>query len=776
MKTFSKPGACLSNAAPSPAGRASPGLRPPAFFAVLSGLLLWVGGVAAQIPAPPAPASVLTNTAAPSARTNLVMAPPGANPVVAPSATNGVVAQPGLGTNAAALSPPPATSRSFPFPAFPAPPSSPDAAEPLPAPTVPYSSPGSNQPPAVRSKAEVASILYNVDPNQLMPLDGLQLNAMPLAAVFEVYAEYSGRIVIPNSAVPAAGTLTLKVGIPLTRMESVQTLDIALAQNGITMVPFGEKWVKAVPAASAGPEGAEMLEGDAKKLPVTDQFVTQVIQLKHVHPMEVMPLLATFTKNPASGIVPIEGSQILVVRDYASNVRRIAELLARVDIVPAPDYRLEVIPIRYGMVDDLYATMSSLIGGGGAPAGGTRGGGRGGRGGGSQHLNSTSGMGGGQPGQYGQPGANINGINPNPAANVNSFQNRVNQMLGRAGGPGGAGAAGQSQIISDAKIVPDEGSNSLLIYAGEQDMIMISNIVARIDRPLPQVLIEAVVLDVSLDKSQTFGVSYLQNPQTTGKLTSASGANNGPQVLSGMTNLSSGLPSGFSYFAQYGGSLEAAVQALAADSTISVISRPRIMTTHAVPGSFVIGTAVPYVTGFQTYGGYVGGTSSSSTVQEKDITTDIEVTPFITPDGLVVMDIDNQFDEPGVTVNIGGNPYPVVNERHATSRVTVRDGETIMMGGYITSSKTKSISGVPYLMNIPLLGALFRSKNTDNQREELIVLMRATILKTAEAAHDFATKERKTNPGIRQAEDEERKFVSDRLKAVEKNEAGDKQK
>jgi type II secretory pathway component GspD/PulD (secretin) len=200
------------------------------------------------------------------------------------------------------------------------------------------------------------------------------------------------------------------------------------------------------------------------------------------------------------------------------------------------------------------------------------------------------------------------------------------------------------------------------------------------------------------------------------------------------------------------------------------------MTTHAVPGSFVIGTAVPYVTGFQTYGGYVGGTSSSSTVQEKDITTDIEVTPFITPDGLVVMDIDNQFDEPGVTVNIGGNPYPVVNERHATSRVTVRDGETIMMGGYITSSKTKSISGVPYLMNIPLLGALFRSKNTDNQREELIVLMRATILKTAEAAHDFATKERKTNPGIRQAEDEERKFVSDRLKAVEKNEAGDKQK
>jgi len=514
-----------------------------------------------------------------------------------------------------------------------------------------------------------------------------------------------------------------------------------------------------------------MSEGDATKLPVTDQYVTQVIPLKYAHPLDIVPILQTFSKNPATGIVAIESSQLLVVRDYASNVKRIAELIAKIDISPPPDYRLEVIPVRYGKVDDLYSTMSSLIGGGGGA--GTVGPGTT-RPGGGRRLGSTSpryGQNGLQGGQYGQQG--INGINPvgqNPGANMNNFQSRVNRVLGVAGAPGAAGQA--SQIISDARIVPDERSNSLLIYANEHDMEMISNIVSRVDHQLPQVLIEAVVLDVSINNTLSIGVSYLQNPKTTGKLTQASGANNGQQLLSSVTNLSSGLPSGFSYFAKYGGTLEAAVQALASDSTVAIIATPRIQTSHAVPGSFIIGTSVPYITGFQTYGGFVGGASSSSTVQEKDINTDIEVTPFITPDGLVVMDIDNSFDEPGPSVSIGGNPYPVVNQRHASSTLTVRDGETIMLGGYITTTKSKSISGVPFLMKIPLLGALFRSTDKSDQREELIVLMRATILKTTDDARNYATKERKTLPGIRMAEDEENKLRSDRLKAVEKVEAG----
>jgi type II secretory pathway component GspD/PulD (secretin) len=138
------------------------------------------------------------------------------------------------------------------------------------------------------------------------------------------------------------------------------------------------------------------------------------------------------------------------------------------------------------------------------------------------------------------------------------------------------------------------------------------------------------------------------------------------------------------------------------------------------------------------------------------------------------MEIDNKFDEPGETITIDGNPYPTVNERHASSTLTVNDGETIMLGGYITSTRSKSASGVPGLMNIPVLGALFRSKSTDNSREELIVLMRAKVLWTPADASAFAAREQNSLPGVRHAEDEEHRARVIELKAVEKQESKDR--
>ncbi len=708
------------------------------------------------------------------------------------------VASPGVAASASITStnaPASTAARPAAFPAFPAfPTMAPPATEPsatavapgatapaaaaqtgsrLPLPTVPF---GAGDPAATRTAAarvDDYGLLFGKDPNEIFPADSLQLSAMDLTSVFEVYEEYSGRIVLRNSAIPEKGTLTLKVPIPLTRLEVVETLNAALSENGITMIPFGDKWVKAVPAAQSGAEGMSISKEDAKQLPMAEQFVTQVIQLKHARPSELKTILSTFSKNPTTGIIDIDPSMILVIRDYASNVKRIAELVAKIDRVPPDDYRLEVIPVRYGKVDDLYATMSSLVGGSGG--GVALGGGVGAR----RNTGVTSRGGsafGGQQNQFGQVGQNQfgnNGLAQSPGAAFNNFQNRVSQVTRSAGA---AGAGAQNQVLYDARIVPDERSNSLLVYASERDMIMITNIVARVDRQMPQVLIEAVVLDVTLNKSMSVGVSYLQNPQTSGKFTGASGANNGQQFLSSIqsvTNIAGGLASGFNVFARYGGTLEAAVQALASDSSVSVISRPRIQTSHAVPGSFVIGTSVPYITGFVNYSGYVGGASSSSTVNEKDIVTDFEVTPYITPDGLVVMDIDNKFDEPGETITIDGNPYPTVNERHAASTLTVNDGETIMLGGYITTTKSKSYSGVPYLMNMPLFGALFRSKSTDNTREELIVLMRAKVLWTPEDASAFAAREQSTLPGVRGAENDERRLRNAELKAVEKRESKD---
>src|SRR5437660_4266481 len=220
-------------------------------------------------------------------------------------------------------------------------------------------------------------------------------------------------------------------------------------------------------------------------------------------------------------------------------------------------------------------------------------------------------MGGG--GRYGGGGAYNRGMNPynqqanqpfqsvagqpGAAAGPSTFQQRLNQIVSRAAG------ASELQLLTDARIVPDERSNSLIVFANKEDMKMITNIVAKVDVLLAQVLIEGIVLSVDLKNDQSLGVSWLQKEKRFDQnFTGAGGVNNGQSFFSGLTNLSSSLPSGFSYFGKLGNSFDVALQALANDSRARVLQRPRIQTSHAKPADFFFGSTVPYITGIYNYG------------------------------------------------------------------------------------------------------------------------------------------------------------------------------
>jgi general secretion pathway protein D len=304
--------------------------------------------------------------------------------------------------------------------------------------------------------------------------------------------------------------------------------------------------------------------------------------------------------------------------------------------------------------------------------------------------------------------------------------------------------------------VPDERSNTLLIYAHRRDLVMITNIVAKMDMLLAQVLIEAVIVEVRLGNSQSLGVSMAQNPRRFGgDFTGGGGVNNGQLgMFNAATNFPGALPGGLSYFGRLGDDLDIALSAIAQDSQINILSRPRIQTSHAIEGSFIIGETVPYVTGsvFDYFGGGVGGGNQRSSIQEKRIALELYVTPFITPENLVVMEIRQIFDQRGSDVLIDGNPVPIVNTREANATLTVRSGDSIMLGGFIAETKTQNKSGVPILKDIPGLGALFRTKTDSNDRAELVVLMRATVLTSPEAAAITAVHETSQLHGVRQAE------------------------
>ena len=132
----------------------------------------------------------------------------------------------------------------------------------------------------------------------------------------------------------------------------------------------------------------------------------------------------------------------------------------------------------------------------------------------------------------------------------------------------------------------------------------------------------------------------------------------------------------------------------------------------------------PYITSTYYGGGYSGGYSPSSQYSQLNVGIGLDVTPYITPDGLVVMEINQNIDEISGYSTIGTDKVPNTSTRTASSTVSVRNGETIILGGFIRSAKSKSRSGVPVLKDIPLLGALFRNSSSSNERRELLVLMR----------------------------------------------------
>jgi type II secretory pathway component GspD/PulD (secretin) len=624
--------------------------------------------------------------------------------------------------------------------------------------------------------------------DEVLPAGLIKFQDADIAQVLEIYQELTGRTVLKPSSLPGT-KVSIRTQTELTRAEAVQALDSILSMNGVTMTPQGTKFVKAVAEAQAGGAAAQFNDLPAELLPESGTYVTHVIQLTNASPNDMLPVLQQFAKAPNS-IITIPSTGMLVLRDYAENVKRMLEMIAKLDVVPVQAFESVVIPIKYALAGDIAQVLGSLTAGGGATT--TVGGQRANTGltsGGFGGVGGVGGLGGtggypGQPGynpgQFGRQGGLQGGVGSLGGAGGTrgSFQNRLQQIVNRAGGAGGG--AGDFFVLESAKIIADERINALLIFASKSDLNAISNIIEKLDVVLAQVLIEAIVMEVSLGDTLDYGFSYVQTKPTTAGdilLGGVGALNNIPLVrledftdLNFGTNGSSGsaLPSGFTYAARFMG-FDAVARAFAGDARVKILQKPRIQTSHAVEANLFVGQTRPYPTG-TSYGGFGGNYSS---IQQLQIGVTLSVLPLINAEGLVVMDIRQKIQDVGeeVTIENVGN-VPSTIDREAAAKVAVRDGETIMVGGMISSSKNDTKSGVPILKDIPILGALFRTTRNLETRRELVILIRPTVLPTPEAAAAFAKDQRNALPATSAAADEfeesERKLQEEEKQRAEK--------
>jgi general secretion pathway protein D len=367
---------------------------------------------------------------------------------------------------------------------------------------------------------------------------------------------------------------------------------------------------------------------------------------------------------------------------------------------------------------------------GGGGYGGGMGGGYGGMGGGGY----GGGMGGGYGGAYGAMGggygamggaygapamgttaANFNATTAtgaNPTQGAGSNMDLTGSYLGN--NQGGAPGARIPHVI------PNPFDNTLLIQGTPQEYEQINSLLRQLDVPPRQVLIDAKIYEVDLTGAFSAGVSsYLQQRDTGNTLS---------RVLSATAG-AGGLGVSLGALVLNSHQLLGVLQTSEATQNARVISAPSIIATDSVPAMMNVGQSVPVLTSQAVVSGVTtSGTSPfANTVSNVSTGVTLAITARVNSSGVVTMMINQQVSSP-ITPSTTGIQSPSFQNRSFETQLTVQDGDTVAIGGFIQETYSQSSSGVPFLHRIPILGAAFGSKSISKARTELIVFLTPRVI------------------------------------------------
>jgi general secretion pathway protein D len=324
----------------------------------------------------------------------------------------------------------------------------------------------------------------------------------------------------------------------------------------------------------------------------------------------------------------------------------------------------------------------------------------------------------------------------------------------------GARAAGTAGVSTTAlpggvRIVGDDLNNAVLVYATAAEFVRIEETLKRLDAPATQVLIEATIVEVSLVDDLQYGLQwYFTNSM-----------NNGYTGLGQLTlNRTPGVPPvpptilpqvpGFSYslinsLAQ----IRVVLNALADRSLIRVISSPSVVVIDNHTAAIQVGDQQPIRTSETvTTGGNV-----TTSIEYKDTGVLLAVTPSVNSGDMVAMSINQSITDVG-PIDVATGQRAFLN-RQIGSRVSVRSGEVLVLGGLIRDSVTDGSSGLPFISRIPVIGALFGAQTRNGSRTELLVVISPRVIRTSVDARDVSVEMRDRMRGFRALVDEQRELL-----------------
>ena len=302
------------------------------------------------------------------------------------------------------------------------------------------------------------------------------------------------------------------------------------------------------------------------------------------------------------------------------------------------------------------------------------------------------------------------------------------------------------QLANNLRVVADELNNALLIYGSPAQFERVEDALRRLDVPPLQVLIEASIVEVTLTDELRYGLQWLFSDSHGGA--GGSGPLTGTGVFSGQPGGTlGGALAGFSYtLRNAAGQVRAVLNALADKSLVRVISTPSLMVLDNHTAAIVVGNQQP-IRSSETV---TDGGNRTSSIQYKDTGVSLSVTPSVNAGDVVTLQVNQAVTDVGTIDTATGQRTFL--QRQIGSKVAVRSGETLVLGGLIRDNSTDGSSGLPVLHEVPLLGALFGTKSRQANRTELLVIITPRVLRSEQDARDVSRELRERLRGLAPAQ------------------------
>ncbi len=632
---------------------------------------------------------------------------------------------------------------------------------PTPLPTALPSAPMVPLEPEVENPEEMVGLIVLSDETAIQVLDMLE--------------KMTGKIILRRQDIGAV-KINFNSRGPLSKGEAVLALESLLSLNSIMLTDMGGRFMKAVPATSVNSHVPEMIIGSTLDLPASQQIYAKLFKFDYLQAEATSGTTVTPLLSQNSSVVVFPKSNAMLITDALINLQRIERLVGEMDKPQTIREEIKFIKLNYIQASEMQQRIENLIQG---PL--------------KSYLEGNTSVAADErtnqlilithPGNLDVIMDVIESVDVDAAPLTSSevFPLRQAQaadvvgiideiISGQKEGreedakvdrenkkatnkkndntpkiPGAAPAntlatnkSGSNSSNSSLQfsnfvgLSADERTNAIVAYGTHNDLKTLGNLINLIDRPLPQVRIEAIITQVQLEDKESRGIdSFNLDYNLIGSGENAS-INGGNEInVSGTTEAGSSAAMSLKDF-----SLDLVLKTAESQSNVRVLSTPVIVVSHNQEATINVSQSRPIVTS-STSSLNNATNNSRSTVEYRDIGIQLTVKPLIGSDGTVQMEVEQLIEDVLGEVEIDGNEQPIIGKREATSYLSVRDRDVIVLGGLQENRQKLGDGSLEGLGDLPLIGGWFGSKRREYTRTELIIFIQPTILTNpSDAAQD----------------------------------------